>query len=160
VTEPKWEAEELEDGRVRVRIDVEGMEPFYLKELIGNQRARMHVLQVAVEHQMLRRRLFELHGALERADATMERSATSETAPPFLAEVMISLLAPKNTVQSLLGDLQEMFQKNANRLGERRARRKYWLQVSSSIRPLLFHWLKRIGFFTVLIDYFRSKFGV
>jgi len=69
-------------------------------------------------------------------------------------------LAPKDSVQALLGDLHEMFRKNANRLGERQARRKYWMQVAASFAPLLWQWLKRIGFFTVLVDYFRSKLGL
>jgi hypothetical protein len=80
--------------------------------------------------------------------------------PPALAELAISLLAPKNSAQALLGDLQEMFQKNAHRFGEKQARRKYWMQVASSLAPLVWHWLKRIGFFTFLIDYCRSKLGL
>jgi hypothetical protein len=57
-------------------------------------------------------------------------------------------------------DLHEMFQKNAERYGTKQARRKYWIEVARSFGPLLWQWLKRIGFFTVLIDYFRSKIGL
>jgi hypothetical protein len=89
-----------------------------------------------------------------------ERSKPKVVAPPPLAEFLVSFLAPKNSAQSFLGDLQEMYQKNAERLGEAQARRKYWIEVARSFGPLLWQWLKRVGFFTVLIDYFRSKFGL
>jgi hypothetical protein len=72
----------------------------------------------------------------------------------------VSFFAPKNLAQSFLGDLEEMYQKNAERFGEAHARRKYWMQVASSLGPLLWQWLKRVGFFTILIDYFRSKLGL
>jgi hypothetical protein len=78
----------------------------------------------------------------------------------LFAELFISYLAPKNLGQAFLGDLQEMFQKNVDRFGEKQARRKYWMQVASSLGPLIWQWLKRIGFFTVLIDYFRTKLGL
>jgi hypothetical protein len=79
--------------------------------------------------------------------------------PPPLAVFCISLLAPKNTAQAILGDLQELFHKNVERFDEKQARRMYWMEVVANVRPLLLTWLKRIGFFTLLIDYVRSKSG-
>ena len=122
--------------------------------------------------------IMHIHGALERQVLVELKEAgrfkgdslhdpvakaadrTGTVAPPAFAELVISFLAPKNSVQALLGDLHEMFRKNADRLGEREARRKYRMQVTASLVPLLWHWLKRIGFFTVLVDYFRSKLGL
>jgi hypothetical protein len=75
--------------------------------------------------------------------------------PPMFAEFLIACLAPKNTAQALLGDLDELFQENATRFGERRARRKYWMQVASSVGP----WLKRFAI-TVVVGYIRSKIGI
>jgi hypothetical protein len=82
--------------------------------------------------------------------------AASVIAPPAFAQIVISFLAPKNTVQALLGDLQEMFQKNADRFSDKQARRMYWMQVV----PLIWQGAKRLGFLAVLVDYFRSKFGL
>jgi hypothetical protein len=98
---------------------------------------------------------------MQQANADIMQQAGKERAtPPVLAELFISIMAPKNSAQGLLGDLQEMFEKNAERHGAKQARRKYWIEVARSFGPLLWQWLKRVGFFTVLIDYFRSKFGV
>src|ERR1700733_6000513 len=83
-----------------------------------------------------------------------------QVAPPAFAEWVMPFLAPENSVQSQLGDLHEMFQKNAHRIGERQARRKYWKQVARSIIPALWQWLKRISIVTVLLDVFRSKAGL
>jgi hypothetical protein len=60
----------------------------------------------------------------------------------------------------MLGDFEEMYQKNVERLGEAGARHMYWMQVTASAAQLLWQWVKRIGFFEVVIDYFRSKFGL
>jgi hypothetical protein len=108
-----------------------------------------------------RKRLHAEH-ILPQARMKAENITTSlrQEKPPRLAEFCISLLAPRNTAQALLGDLQEMFQANVRRLGEQEARRKYWLQVAASARPLLWTWIKRIGLFTAFIDYVRSKFGL
>jgi hypothetical protein len=101
---------------------------------------------------------WEIHEMwLDEQSAT---KSTREVAPPAFAELVISFLAPKNSVQSQLGDLQEMFRKNADRFGEKQARRIYWKQVARSIAPLLWQWLKRLGFFTVVLEYFRSKMGL
>jgi hypothetical protein len=88
------------------------------------------------------------------------QTGQKESKPPRLAEYCISFLAPENTAQALLGDLQEMFQENVRRLGEKEARRKYWMQVVASARPLVWTWIKRIGLFTAFVDYVRSKFGL
>jgi len=84
----------------------------------------------------------------------------NKKSPPALAEFVVSFLAPKNTAQAQLGDLQEMFEKNVARLGERQARRNYWMQVASSLMTFALQWAKRVSLFTVLVDYFRSKLGL
>lgn len=109
------------------------------------------------EHAKLVHRIRELTDAAASFEATTE--ADTHRSPPFLAEYLISFLAPEKSAQAQLGDLQELFEKNVARIGERQARRKYWVEVARSFGPLLLQWGKRIGFFTVLIDYFRAKFG-
>ncbi len=127
----------------------------------GRQALRMHLQgALARQHLIKLREEHRLAGETFRDIVAKAADRTGTVAPPAFAELLISFLAPKNSVQALLGDLQEMFQKNADRLGEREARRKYRMQVAASLLPLLWHWLKRIGFFTVLVDYFRSKMGL
>lgn len=108
------------------------------------------------EHAKLIDELQKLH---ERA-GTLAPLSPSRCSPPAVAAFLLAFIAPKNTVQPFLGDLEEMFHENVARLGEGQAKRKYWMQVAASVGPLLWQWLKRIGFFTVLVDYFRSKFGL
>jgi hypothetical protein len=85
--------------------------------------------------------------------------AKATGSPPQFAEHCIAFLAPKNTAQAILGDMEEMFQNNVRRLGEKEARRIYWMQVRASGGQFLWQWFKRIGFFTVLVDYVRGKIG-
>lgn len=79
--------------------------------------------------------------------------------PPRFAETLVQLFAPKRTVQHLLGDLQEVFEKNCNRFGKARARRLYWAQVLRAIGPGIWRRIKRLGLIAFLIDYGRSKLG-
>ncbi|MDA9393461.1 hypothetical protein WN73_23455 [Bradyrhizobium sp. CCBAU 45394] len=111
------------------------------------------------EHKALKVRIAKFRAGLQAETAKPVEPKTS-AAPPVLAELLIASLAPKNTAQAQLGDLHEMFEKNVARLGERPARQKYWIEVARSFGPLLWQWLKRVGLFTFLIDYFRSKFGL
>jgi hypothetical protein len=160
----KWQVHERDDGYVDLMIVNEDGEvdviavhlpplgprqeliDAAIRSVVYNRRARFEY-----EHARLRVQIDELRAGLTREE---------RAAPPMLAELFISFLAPKNSAQGLLGDLQEMFQKNAERYGTKQARRKYWIEVGRSFGPLLWQWLKRIGFFTVLIDYFRAKFGL
>jgi hypothetical protein len=170
----KWKADLRADGHVDLQIEDEDgvterivvhIPPDAPRELMveGAVRALMHERQVArydlyKEHARLRARLDILQ---KNADALYAGVVRKEpAAPPMLAELFISFLAPKNSAQSLLGDLHEMFQKNAERYGEKQARRKYWIEVARSFGPLLWQWLKRISFFTMLMDYFRAKLGL
>lgn len=82
-----------------------------------------------------------------------------QKSPPWLAETLIQLLAPKKTVQHLLGDLQEMYEKNFARFDKSRAGRLYWAQVLCSIGPDLWRRVKKLGLIALLIDYGRSKFS-
>jgi hypothetical protein len=164
VKEQDWEAEQIGDGDVHVRIRGEN-HLIHLHRPVGAGPITARDVQEAVQTLLAQRALGQLRAKLsleqDRLDElTKAAGRTNPVAPPAFAELAISLLAPKNSAQALLGDLQEMFQKNAARFGEQQARRKYWLQVAGSLGPLLWHWLKRIGFFTILLDYFRSKLGL
>ena len=110
--------------------------------------------ETAAQHRLLSQRI---RAAQERIDAI---SKETPIAPPRLAEHFVSFLAPKNTAQALLGDMQEMFQKNVRRLGEIEAQRLYWMQARASASKWVLDWLMRIGLVTAVVDYFRSKFGL
>ena len=151
----------VEDGQIRVQI--EGHENIIIS---GELPMRMKHVSMAVHEELGRRelvRLREIHALAEAKLKALQDGLTiarpAATAPPPLAVFCISLLAPKNTAQALLGDLQEIFHKNVERLDEKQARHMYWMEVVANVRPLLLIWLKRIGFFTLLIDYVRSKSG-
>lgn len=167
MTDLKWEIEEFSDGSVEiktllrdeiVRRDLIRIPPgagrdHYLHEFmysIGRDyEARKEFQRKKLE---LQARIHDLKAKID----TREKPAS----PPILAEMLISLIAPEKTAQVQLGDLQEMFQKNVERCGEREARRMYWIQVTDSALPLLWGWIKRLGLFTFFVDYVRSKLGL
>jgi hypothetical protein len=96
-----------------------------------------------------------------RADLTqLAPRLAKRSSPPAPAAFLLAFVAPKHSAQALLGDLEEMFQKNVDKFGERAARRMYWLEVARSFGPLVWQWIKRMGFVTLVIDYVRSKFGL
>lgn len=163
-----WKVDERDDGNVDLMIEGEdGMVKRILVRLpASGSVSREDMINAAVRSVMHDRdytRFFAEHARLRvrinKLQSNIARREREFATPPMLAELFISFLAPKNSAQGLLGDLEEMFQKNADRYGAKQARRKYWMEVARSFGPLLWQWLKRIGFFTVLIDYFRAKFG-
>ncbi|WP_445222473.1 permease prefix domain 2-containing transporter [Bradyrhizobium sp. Pa8] len=110
----------------------------------------------AEEHKLLVAELAKLE-----ANATqLAPPATKRATPPAPAEFLLAFIAPKNSAQAFLGDLEELFQKNAERFGEPQARRMYWFEVARSFGPLVWQWIKRMGFVTLVVDYVRSKFGL
>jgi len=100
------------------------------------------------EHMKLVAMLEELKVKIDEVPAPPPKRCT----PPATATFLLAFIAPKNTVQAFLGDLEEVFHKNAVRFGERQARRQYWMEVFASLGPLTWQWFKRIGFLTVLVD--------
>jgi hypothetical protein len=142
----------------------------FIKTTNGNRVITVEMKQQAVREMLEaapRQSVHEAYNELLEAEEflqlhleSLRKKKTKTLAPPMLAEFIVSFFAPKNLAQSFLGDLQEMYQKNAERFGEAHARREYWMQVASSLGPLLWQWLKRVGFFTILIDYFPSKLGL
>jgi hypothetical protein len=152
----KWKTIDLPDGKVDLHIVYDNGESDHILVQAPPGAGRNLYLQ-AVIHSI----------ASEREARSRAEGATTKTldhqksaSPPPLAELLVSFLAPKNSAQAQLGDLQEMFETNVSRLGEQHARRKYWIQVASSFGPLCWEWLKRIGLVTFVVDYVRSKLGL
>lgn len=110
------------------------------------------------EHKELVARLAILKAKAETAQAV--RPPPKRSTPPATAAFLLAFIAPKNSAQAQLGDLEEIFQKNVDRFGEREARRLYWFEVARSFGPLVWQWVKRMGFVTLVVDYVRSKFGL
>jgi hypothetical protein len=172
----KYRLEERDDGNVDLQIEDEDdmVQRILVRLPRSSMQQRQEMIEATVrsivherqnarfrfheEHARLRARIDMLQANTARISA-LANARKERATPPVLAELFISFLAPKNSAQALLGDLQEMFEKNAERYGAKQARWKYWIEVVRSFGPLLWQWLKRVGFFTVLIDYFRSKFG-
>jgi hypothetical protein len=154
----KWKLDERDDGNVVLHVEGENgtVERIVVRLPPAGAGRRQEMIEAVgrsiwldgehgsgrlyTEHARLRATLDVLQ-ASEEANAPRKEPTT----PPMLAELLISFLAPKNSAQSLLGDLHEMLQKNADRFGSRQARRKYWIEVARSFGPLLWQWVKRIA---------------
>jgi len=147
---------------VRVYIESENGETawFDIRALPPAGAMRQAILDATVQSFVADRALRRERALLKARVEELPGKLKHPTSPPPLAELIISCLAPENTAQAQLGDLQEMFENNVARLGEQQARRKYWMQVVSSLGPLLLQWFKRIGLITALVDYFRSMMGL
>lgn len=75
--------------------------------------------------------------------------------PPQFATYLYAAFAAKNSSESQLGDLEEMFVKNAERFGETRARRLYWLEVGLAIMPAVRRLITGI-----IAYYLKGKIGL
>lgn len=58
--------------------------------------------------------------------------------PPYLAQRFLAWFCPPSLYEGIEGDLQESFEEDAARLGEKRARRKYTWSVIRFFRPGIF----------------------
>jgi len=105
----------------------------------------------------------ELSDLREKLDAQRERldelDDTSDTNPPGLAQFLARLLSPKEHGETILGDLQEIFQRDCKAFGRRRARLLYWSGTIRSVGPLVFTKLRNWGLFAAVIEYGRRKIG-
>jgi AAA domain len=88
-----------------------------------------------------------------------EDNKAGRTVPPPVAECLMALLAPKRKAESILGDLEERFQRDYQKLGKTRANSLYWARTIASIAPLVWSLLKRIGVVALLIDVGRRWLG-
>ncbi|MFK4507011.1 permease prefix domain 2-containing transporter [Bradyrhizobium daqingense] len=125
----------------------------------------LDTLFIQREIESAREEYVKLGATIQAAEEKLEKAseqiaAERSSSPPRLARFAVALLAPESSAQAQLGDYEEMFAKNVARIGVRKARQIYWLQVSASLRPLAWAWIKRMGFVTLVVDYVRSKFGL
>ncbi len=159
--ERKWTTRELDDGRVSVQIDCghNEIEQILVGGLPLDRQRRLVMIEATVASVLANRALRQSSADLKVRLESLASRIGEPICPPVFAELLISWLAPENTAQALLGDLQEMFENNVSRLGERQARRKYWMQVVVSFRPLGWQWIKRTTLLSLLVDYFRSRMG-
>jgi hypothetical protein len=157
----KYTATELGDGRVSVEVECEDgeIEQFVMRGLPVGRHGQLHILEMTIQSFLADRAHKRAHADLRARIEYLKSKTERRISPPVFAELLISYLAPENSAQALLGDLQEMFENNISRLGERQARRKYWMQVAVSFRPLVWQFVKRTAFVSFLIHYFRSKMG-
>lgn len=112
------------------------------------------------EHEKLTAKIREIQEGLDVTEHIAPPPLPKRTSPPASAALLLAFIAPKNSAQALLGDLEEMFQKNADKFGEDRARRMYWLEAARSVGPIVWQWVKRMGFITLLVEYVRRKFNL
>jgi hypothetical protein len=125
-----------------------------------DETSKVDIKHILSSHRDRRNRLI-LQSRLDALMQTVDKQEkTSSEDPPRFAEAAFAWFAPKGTVDAQLGDLQELFAKNLQNHGYRRARWLYWLQVMRAVAPALFRLLKRIGFIGLIIDYCRTKLGL
>jgi hypothetical protein len=145
-------------------FEVALFEAYYEKTVsrvaLGNLFLQKDIESARKAHVEIRAQIKAIEERLEIVAEELAPPPHKRSSPPASAALLLAFIAPKHSAQALLGDLEEMFQKNADRFGEDRARRLYWFEVARSIGPLVWQWVKRMGFITLLVDYFRSKFGL
>jgi hypothetical protein len=150
--------EHMKDRFIHVRIDDE--DDFVIKltneESVEPTLMRKRVLEVHKARQALRS---SLHSTVHLFDKLLVEEER-QPSPPAVAEALMQLLGPKRSINAQLGDLQEMFNTDILRFGDRRARRRYWLQVIRSITPFVVQKFKRLSFIGIIIDYGRTKLGL
>jgi hypothetical protein len=155
-----FEFKRLEDGDYQVRVDGEDV-PFFITDTANYSEDR--VLE-GIKQILLTDR-WRMHTTNHNAGLISSKllpAAAEECAskPPAIAEMLFTLFAPSLTVNAQLGDLQELFHEEASRVGQRRARQRYWMRVIRSIGPLLYGKLVRIGFIGFLVELSRKKMGL
>jgi hypothetical protein len=146
-----------EDYSVRMLIDDE----IYEFEFTPSAQARLNInlAQVeAIRHGKL------IHVRAEQARLQdllrdLDKKIASKS-PPAVAETLFELLAPETTVESQLGDMQELFESHAERYGRARAQRFYWVQVLRAIAPSAWRALTKWGFIGALVEFGRRKLGL
>jgi hypothetical protein len=79
--------------------------------------------------------------------------------PPAVSEFLFSLFGPKDRIDSMLGDLEELFHSDLEAGNARRARWRYRGRVWRSLGPLIFNKLKNWGFFAFVFEICRRKVG-
>ena len=80
--------------------------------------------------------------------------------PPMVAETLIMFFSKSKTVDDHIGDLEELFRRNLNRFGVKRARRLYWAETFRSIRPMVWPALKRLLVATAAVSGFKKWLGL
>lgn len=154
MTENSWESSEEAPGRVRVVV--EGYpHPFYIDSTgLSDKEVTMRIMLVVETHlaqRFYKKTVSKLHHAEQAVRALDEQATPPTVAPPALAEAFISIFMPRRFSEAQLGDMQEIFEANAIRHGLSRAKRLYWYEVARSVGPIMFHWLKRVGFIALLV---------
>ncbi|MGY8709513.1 permease prefix domain 2-containing transporter [Bradyrhizobium sp. 18BD] len=130
-----------------------------MKVALGNLFIQKQIESARSEHKKLRAMIEAAQDCLDKA-SQQSTSPPKRSTPPAVAAFLLAFIAPKNSAQALLGDLEEMFQRNAERFGDSQARRMYWFEVARSVGPIVWRWIKRMGIVTLVVDYVRSKFGL
>ena len=87
------------------------------------------------------------HNPKLRVTSVVEAAPAQAEYPPKNAEWLFVLFASRKSVNSELGDLQEMFAKDNEQFGIETATRFYWRRVIRSIVPSIVQKVKMMGLF-------------
>jgi hypothetical protein len=87
------------------------------------------------------------------------KEAAENRIPPRAAEFLLRLCCSHRRLTHVVGDLDELFERDCRTKGVRSARAFYWAAALQSALPLLFCKLRDASFIAALLQYGRAKIG-
>jgi hypothetical protein len=75
--------------------------------------------------------------------------------PPAAGEWLLTLLIRGRRAEALLGDLEELYRRDCDARGIRRASWLYWARALKSLGPLLWSAIKKIGIVAAVTEMAR-----
>jgi hypothetical protein len=79
--------------------------------------------------------------------------------PPAVAEFLFSIFGPRDRIETMLGDLNELFEIDVAKRGYRRANLLFWSRTVRSLLPLAVAKLRKWGILAAVIELGRRKIG-
>jgi hypothetical protein len=135
-----------------------------VQELIRELHAKLHV---ASEPSEFARALWRFKKNYRRVTTSVSPTNSGQTIdvvdvslpskldPPRIAEFMLTTLATSRAAEAMIGDLNERFTSDCNKLGRRRAVQLYWARTLRSLWPLLRRAISRAVKWSAVIDTVR-----
>ena len=79
--------------------------------------------------------------------------------PSAAAELLFSIFGPRDRIETMLGDLNELFELDVAKRGHRRANLLFWSRTVRSLLPLAVAKLRNWGILAAVIELGRRKIG-
>jgi hypothetical protein len=89
----------------------------------------------------------------------VRRSRITDKGPPRLAEFLLCIFARTKDIEALMGDFEELFERDCTSGTHRRAVIRYWARVIRSVGPQMWQAVKRVGWLGLIAAALRSTKG-